>query len=70
MTNPEYLLFALAGLFSMAGGLFDWEWFMANRRAALFVKILGRTGARIFYILLGLGLIALGILLSYNMLPS
>jgi small neutral amino acid transporter SnatA (MarC family) len=51
----------LGGLFSIAGGLFGWEWFMANRRAAIFVRILGMTGARTFYVLLGLFVAAIGI---------
>jgi hypothetical protein len=66
VTKPEMMLVALIGLFSMAGGLFDWNWFMTNRRAWLFVKLLGRTGARVFYVLLGLGLIILGILGAYG----
>jgi hypothetical protein len=44
------------GLFTFAGGLFDWDWFMTQRRARLVVKVVGRTGARVFYILLGIGI--------------
>jgi len=68
MTSPQLLILSLVGLFSMAGGLFDWNWFMTSRRARLFVKLLGRTGARIFYVLLGLGLLILGILLAYGVI--
>ncbi len=53
--------FVLAGLFSFAGAVFDWEWFMTNPRAALFVRILGRNGARIVYALLGIFLAILGL---------
>jgi small neutral amino acid transporter SnatA (MarC family) len=53
-------LFILAGLFSIAGALFNWEWFMTNYKAAVFVRILGRSGARILYAILGLLLAALG----------
>jgi small neutral amino acid transporter SnatA (MarC family) len=53
-------LFILAGLFSFAGALFNWEWFMTNYKAAVFVRILGRSGARILYAILGLLLAALG----------
>jgi len=53
-------LFILAGLFSFAGALFNWEWFMTNYKAAFFVRILGRSGARILYAILGLLLAALG----------
>jgi len=68
VAKPELLLIAFIGLFTMAGGLFDWDWFMKSRRAWLFVKLLGRTGARILYVLLGLGFIILGFLLAYNII--
>jgi len=51
----------LGGGFSLAGAIFDWDWFINSRRARLFVSIFGRTGARIFYGILGLFLIGLGI---------
>lgn len=54
------ILFVFAGLFSIAGAILDWEWFMTSRRAAMFVRLLGRTGARIFYTLLGLFLVGVG----------
>lgn len=51
----------LGGGFSLAGAIFNWDWFMNNRRARFFVGIFGRQGARIFYAILGLFLIGLGI---------
>ncbi len=54
------ILLVFAGLFSIAGAILDWEWFMTSRRAAMFVRLLGRTGARIFYALLGLFLVGVG----------
>jgi len=53
--------FVLAGLFSFAGAVFDWEWFMTHPRAALFVKLFGRDGTRVVYALLGILLAALGL---------
>jgi small neutral amino acid transporter SnatA (MarC family) len=50
----------LGGLFSFAGALFNWEWFMTNYKAAFFVRLLGRSGARVIYAILGLLLAALG----------
>ena len=48
------IILILVGLFSIAGGYFDWNWFMENRRARFISKILGsRERGRIFYILLG-----------------
>jgi hypothetical protein len=46
----------LVGIFSMAGGFLNWDWFMNDYKARIFVKLLGRDGARIFYILLGIAL--------------
>ena len=56
------IILILVGLFSMAGGYFNWNWFMENRRARFFSKILGsRTRGRIFYIVLGTFVIIFGI---------
>ncbi len=49
-----------AGLFAICGAAFDWEWFMNNRKAQFFVRLLGRPGTRIFYGVLGAGLAVLG----------
>jgi hypothetical protein len=46
-------LIVLVGAFTISGGLFNWNWFMLSRRARLIVRILGRGGARIFYVILG-----------------
>jgi len=40
------IFFVLAGLFSFAGAVFNWDWFMTHYRARLFVRVLGRNGAR------------------------
>ena len=60
-TNWGSVIFALWGLFGIACGLFNWDWFMTGRKARLISRVLGRTGARIFYVLMGLGLIAVAI---------
>lgn len=49
-----------AGLFAVAGAALDWDWFMNHPKARLFVNLFGRAGARVFYILLGLFLAAMG----------
>jgi hypothetical protein len=59
MTN---LVLILIGLFSILGGVLNWNWFMNNSRARFFVNILGRNGARIFYIGLGLFLVVVGVI--------
>ncbi len=54
------LLLLLSGLFSVAGGAFGWTWFLHSRRARFIVSLIGRTGSRIFYVILGLLLTVLG----------
>jgi hypothetical protein len=58
------------GYISIAGGLFtlvaaagDWDWFMNHPKARLFCSIFGRSGARVFYAILGIGLVVLGALM-------
>jgi small neutral amino acid transporter SnatA (MarC family) len=58
------LIVIAMGLFSLLGAILDWDWYMNHRKARFIVKILGRKGARIFYAILGLGLIVLGVLLA------
>ena len=60
--NPVGLIMIAAGVFTVCGAGFDWDWYMNSRKAALFVSIFGRNGARIFYGLLGAFLITLGIM--------
>ena len=55
-----WLIVIFAGLFSLAGGVLNWDFFMNNYRAKLFVSVLGRQGARVVYVLLGLGLAGFG----------
>lgn len=51
----------LGGIFSIVGAVADWDWFMNNSRARIFVQLFGRMGARIFYIVLGLFLIGIAV---------
>ncbi|MBI5930082.1 MAG: immunity 17 family protein [Chloroflexi bacterium] len=51
-----------AGVFTIVAAVMDWNWFMNNYRARFFVKLFGRFGARIFYVLLGFFLVGLSIM--------
>jgi small neutral amino acid transporter SnatA (MarC family) len=63
------ILSILGGLFSLAGALLDWEWFMTHHKAAVFVRLLGRGGARLLYAFLGLSLVALGLAGAFELIP-
>ncbi|MDR2968643.1 MAG: immunity 17 family protein [Tannerellaceae bacterium] len=64
MTFAEYFilgLFVFLGFLSITAALFNFEWYFRTSSARTFVNILGRSGARIFYGLLGLALIVCGV---------
>ena len=63
------ILSIFGGLFSLAGAVLDWEWFMTSYKAAVFVRILGRNRARLLYVLLGLSLIVLGLAGAFGLIP-
>lgn len=58
-------LFAIfAGLFTIFCAAKDFDWFMNHHKARFFVNIFGRDGARVFYGILGLILLFLGVFLG------
>lgn len=59
---PALLL--LAGIFSIVCAWKDYDWFMEHKKAKFMARILGRKGARIFYIVLGTALTAVGVFLA------
>ncbi len=65
MEPSEYfilVLFVLLGIFSVIAALFNFEWYFQTSGAMTFVKWFGRNGARVFYALLGIGLISCGVI--------
>jgi hypothetical protein len=64
--NPAGFILIAVGLFSFAGGSFNWNWFMNTRRARALVRAVGPAGARFFYMLLGIVVIVLGVLLAFK----
>lgn len=68
--NPAGLILIAAGIFSICGAAFDWDWFINSRKARLFVGIFGRTGARFFYGLLGAVIVLMGALITLGILKD
>jgi len=62
------IILILAGLYTLIGAIGNWDWFMENRKARRWVKIAGRNGARVFYILVGTVLIIIGTLFSVGII--
>jgi len=57
----SYLFVISAGVFSIVCAVKDYDFFMKDSKARMFVIIFGRNGARIFYTVLGIAIIILGI---------
>ena len=51
----------LVGKFYIQASVFNWEWFFTAHNSQFIVRNLGRNKARIFYALLGIGMIAAGV---------
>ena len=60
--NPWGLAFVVIGMFSIAGGACNWDWFMNHHRARMICSILSRGGARVFYVVLGVAFVVFGAL--------
>lgn len=62
------ILFIFGGIFSILGAVKDWDFFMNNHKAQLWVKLFGRKGARIFYAILGAIICIIGVGISFGTL--
>lgn len=60
------LVVMLVGVFCAFCAFKDYNWFMNNRKAWLFVKLFGRNGARIFYMILGALFVVAGIVVMFT----
>jgi hypothetical protein len=58
------IIVAAAGLFLIAGSLFNWDWYWERRRTRVWVDLFGRTGARVAYGIVGLALLVSGVLIA------
>lgn len=63
------IFMAAAGLFSVLGGALNWDFFINAPKARFFVETLGRGGARAFYVVLGLLIMAGGVAALTGALP-
>ncbi|OUO53893.1 hypothetical protein B5F77_04655 [Parabacteroides sp. An277] len=64
MAPSEYfilILFIALGLFSLVAAIWNIDWYFQTDGARMFVRRMGRNGARVFYALLGLALVACGV---------
>lgn len=68
--NPAGLLIVAAGIFCVSGAVFDWNFFMNSSKAWIFVKLFGRNGARVFYVLLGGFIAVLGVLMTMGIVKD
>lgn len=55
-------VFVSLGILSVMASAFNWEWFFTADSSRFIVRTLGRKKSRIFYALLGLTMIAVGVL--------
>ena len=56
------IIFIAIGLFAIIASLTNWNFFFDHRKAQIFIKLFGRKGARIFYVILGFGIFLFGFL--------
>jgi hypothetical protein len=63
-------LVAAVGAVAVWTAAFDLPWFMNHRKARFIAAILGVTGARIFYAVLGTTLLVMGILMAVGVIPE
>ena len=58
------------GLFALAGGGLNLGFFMRHRKAQFMIRVFGEKGARVFYVLLGAVLVAIGVGLLAGLIPQ
>lgn len=56
-------LFIAIGVFAILGAVLQWPFFMESRKAKRLTGVIGVTGARIFYAVLGVVIVTVGVVL-------
>ena len=64
--NVVQAIFLLAGILTLLSSALDWEWFFTTDNARFAVKKFGRNGARWFYGIIGVLLIAAAIFFYFQ----
>ena len=64
--NVVQAIFLLAGILTLLSSALDWEWFFTADNSRFVVKRLGRNGARWFYGIVGVLLIAAAIFFYFQ----
>jgi hypothetical protein len=59
-----------AGIFSICGAAFDWDFFIESHKARFFVATFGRNGARVFYGILGTVIAVMGLLMALGLISA
>jgi len=59
----QTIMAILVGLFIIIPAAGDFNWFMNHYKARLFIKLFGRNGARVFYIILGIFVMVTGFIM-------
>lgn len=73
MISPDVFVGCVAvgvGLFVTSAAVFNWEWYYQLQKARWIESLCGRGGARVFFGLLGAGLIVLGLTIATGMLSG
>lgn len=63
--NFAGILIIAFGLFTFGGGFYQWPFFMNNSRARFVISVLSRTGARVFYMVLGAAIVVFGLFATF-----
>jgi hypothetical protein len=66
--DPVGLLISAIGALLFFAARSEWSWFWGHYKARFIVRIMGQQGARMFYGMIGVALIVLGILIATGVL--
>jgi hypothetical protein len=62
------ILFVLAGAFILASIGLRWGWIMNHYKVKTVFRMLGNTWATIFYVMLGMGCVIIGVLIMVGVI--